>query len=113
MGSEQTNQLPEDVSQRLRSLIHMHSEQLRPTILEIKSGLPERAAWRIETLTSEIQRGLFDDLAVAGGVRVMRPLAAYRRLLSFLLHLRFVRHEKGDGFILKGQGEDFEGEGAN
>ncbi|GMH64318.1 hypothetical protein TrST_g3639 [Triparma strigata] len=109
LGAEQTNQLDDDVAQRLRSLIHMHSEQLHPTVAEIKEGLPERAQAKVDALLGEISSGLFDEFAVAGGGnKVMRPFAAYRRLLSFLLHLRFVRHEKGDGFILKGHGEEFD-----
>lgn len=73
---------------------------------EIRESLPERAQAKVDALMGEIEAGLFDEFAVAGGGnKIMRPLAAYRRLLSFLLHLRFVRHEKGDGFILKGHGE--------
>ena len=105
LSAEQNNNLTPDVALKMRSLVHMHSEQLYPVIKEIKDGLPERARYRIEMLVDEIQKGLFDDFATANdGVKAMRPLAAYRRLLAFLLHLRFVRHEKGDGFILKGQG---------
>jgi len=105
LAAEQKNNLTPDVTLKMRSLIHMHSEQLNPIIKEIKEGLPERAKYRIEMLTDEISNGLFDTFAAANdGAKVMRPLAAYRRLLAFLLHLRFVRHEMGDGFILKGQG---------
>jgi len=109
LASEQQNNLSEDVAQKLRSLIHMHSEQMMETVKESKNTVGERARWRIDVLAKEIHNGLFDNFAATAGIRgsgakVMRPLAAYRRLLAYLLHLRCIRHEQGDGFVLQGEG---------
>ena len=87
LGSEQQNNLTEDSAQKLKSLIHMHSQQILETVQDVKSSLGERSRWRIDLLVKEIDAGLFDDFATTAGIRgdgakVMRPLSAYRRLLA-------------------------------
>ena len=103
LSSEQQNNLSSHVSQKLRSLIHMHSEQLRPTIAEIKKTLTDVQRWRVDCMMNDLGNALFDEFSINAGraTRAMRPMCAYRRLLAFLLQLKYARHEKGDGFVLK------------
>ena len=107
ISAEQTEHLPVDVAQNLRSLVHMHSEQIKPLTTIMKRTCTDRMRWKIEHVEKEIDRCLFDEFSQAGShglggrVSAMRPLCAYRRLLSLLLQAKFLRHENGDGFVVK------------
>ena len=104
--SEQTEHIPNSIAQKLRSLVHMHSEQLKPTTALLKKSSTDLTRWKLELMEKEIDRCLFDNFAnvgnygLGGKVSALRPLCAYRRLLMFLLQNRYLRHEKGDGFVI-------------
>ena len=106
LSAEQRNTLTPEVAVKMTSLLHMHVAQLGPTLEKIKGTLTDRAKRKIIALQAEVDSGLFDKFSTTnGGTKIMRPLAAYRRLLAHLLSLRSSIHEKGDGFaVLVGEG---------
>ncbi|CAN0459687.1 unnamed protein product, partial [Ascophyllum nodosum] len=77
----------------LGALVHRHYNLMQPAVENVKETLPESAVKQLEIQPQEASSS---SMSIDG----TRPLAAYRRLLAIMFHVRNVRHESGPGYEL-------------
>ncbi|CAM9108122.1 unnamed protein product [Discosporangium mesarthrocarpum] len=110
-----------ETRRNLGALVHRHYFLMRPTMETIKETLPESATKQLVKCQRVVERELNDIASITSStssshglghghkkksvaprpetsIDGARPLAAYRRLLALLYHVRNIRHESGPGY---------------